>query len=356
LEKDYLIIGQGIAGSLLGFELTKLGATLDIVNKTDQSSSSHVAAGLYNPVTGRKMVKTWNADKVFHNLEHYYSELEGFLLKKFLYPTGIYRPFVSQEEQNDWQGRVADGNFHLFIEELKSSFSENLAVNDPHGGLLLKQAGYVDVPTLLEGFKTFFEGRDSYIEDVIDLTALDVGDGVVKWEKNSYKQVICCEGTGVRNNPYFNWLPLSPVKGEILDVTIEYTDQFVLNRGVFLLPKSQGGISRLGSTYDNHNLDYKPTNEAVNYLKDKLKQIYKSDFEIVNHKAGIRPATKDRKPFVGRHPAIKELSIFNGFGTKGVSLAVYYARQFADYLINHKSIDPEVNIDRYFSFYSNQNI
>ncbi|MEL7147583.1 MAG: FAD-dependent oxidoreductase, partial [Bacteroidota bacterium] len=120
MKKDYLIIGQGIAGSLLAIELLKRGATVDIINKTDRQSSSYVAAGLYNPITGRKMVKTWNADKVFPLLEPYYSELEQQMKARFLFPTKIYRPFLAMEEQNEWQGRIADGDYHTMIEELKT--------------------------------------------------------------------------------------------------------------------------------------------------------------------------------------------------------------------------------------------
>lgn len=353
MKKDYLIIGQGIAGSLIAFELYKKGANFDIINKTDYKASSHVAAGLYNPVTGRKMVKTWNADKVFADLEHYYTELERFLKAKFLYPTKIYRPFLSLEEQNDWQGRLADGNFEMFVGELKTKRDANESINDHYGGLLLKNAGYIAVSDMLESFRLFFIERESYIETVLNINKLVEADGRIKYGDKFYKEVIFCEGNSVRDNPFFSWLPLKPVKGEIIDINIAYDESFILNRGVFMLPKSKEGYCRVGSTYDNHHLNNELTEEAKTYLKDKLAMIYQKDFEIVNHKAGIRPATRDRKPFIGRHPSRKEMSIFNGFGTKGVSLAVYYAKQFADFLINDGLIDDDVNIVRYFSFYSN---
>lgn len=353
MEKEYLIIGQGIAGSMIAFELHQRSVSFDIINKTDYNSSSHVAAGLYNPITGRKMVKTWNADQIFSGLEHYYEELERFLRGKFLYSSKIYRPFLSLEEQNDWQGRLGDGGFNAFVEEVKSGKSANDSINDSFGGLYLKNAGYVDTTVMLESFKRFFLELGAYQEDSFDFSQLEEQTNAFLYRGITYKGVIFCEGNNVRNNPYFDWLPLKPVKGEILDINIDYDESFILNRGVFMLPKTAGGYSRVGSTYDNQMLNYEPTAVALEYLTEKLRAIYTRDFKLVRHRAGIRPATRDRKPFVGRHPDKKELTIFNGLGTKGVSLAVYYAKQFADYLTNEKPIDDEVNIERFFSFYSN---
>ena len=348
-----MIIGQGIAGSMIAFELYKRAVSFDIINKTDYNSSSHVAAGLYNPITGRKMVKTWNADKVFSGLEHYYEELERFLRIKFLNSSGIYRPFFSLEEQNDWQGRLGDGGFEAFVEEVKSGKSSNEQIKDRFGGLYLKNAGYVNTTKMLEAFKKFYIRLGAYQELDFDFGELLEKEDSFGYGGSSYKKVIFCEGNNVRNNPYFKWLPLRPVKGEILDVNIDYKESFILNRGVFMLPETTEGYSRVGSTYDNHRLDHEPTMEGLQYLTDKLGAIYTRRFDLVKHRAGIRPATLDRKPFMGRHPVKKELTIFNGLGTKGVSLAVYYAKQFAEYLMNEKPIDDEVNIERFLSFYSN---
>ena len=348
-----MIIGQGLAGSLLAYELLQRGGSVDVVNKTDRHCSSYVAAGLYNPITGRKMIKTWNADKVFPTLEHYYRDLELHLGAGFLYPSQIYRPFMAMEEQNEWQGRIADGNYNSMIEELTTGQGSNPDIHDQYGGLRLKNAGYVDVGALLDACRQYFVERDSYYEAVFQEEDMQIRNEAAIWKDRKYGHVVYCQGQAVRNNPHFNWLPLRPVKGEILDVDIAYNERFILNRGVFLLPSSAHRPSRLGSTYDNHRLDHQPTEKAIEYLREKLGMIFAHDFRIVKHIAGIRPATKDRKPLIGTHPAIKELSIFNGFGTKGVSLAVYYAKQFANHLQGNGLIDDEVNIQRFMSLYPN---
>ena len=80
MEKvDYLIVGQGIAGSLLAYELEQAGRRVLVLNEEKENTSSNKAAGIYNPITGRKLVKTWLADELFPGLEGYYLGLEQTL-------------------------------------------------------------------------------------------------------------------------------------------------------------------------------------------------------------------------------------------------------------------------------------
>ena len=104
-KRDILIVGQGLAGSLLALELEKRGKKVMILDNNPSLSASKVAAGLYNPITGRKMVKTWFADELFPNLSKFYQDLEKKIDAKFHFSKTIYRPFNNIEEQNDWSVR-----------------------------------------------------------------------------------------------------------------------------------------------------------------------------------------------------------------------------------------------------------
>ena len=72
--------------------------------------------------------------------------------------------------------------------------------------------------------------------------------------------------------------------------------------------------------------------------------------KIISHKTGIRPATRDRKPFLGKHPTEESVYIFNGFGAKGVSLIPYFSELMVEHLLNGNAIDSEVGIARYFNY------
>ena len=164
--------------------------------------------------------------------------------------------------------------------------------------------------------------------------------------------MIFCEGFNGKFNPYFNYLPFNPVKGEIMDVEIKYLDsQEIINQGVFVIPLGKDTF-RLGATYKWDILDFKPTDDGAAVLTEKYTKLMKPSMQILSQQAGVRPATKDRRPFIGMHPKLDNVGIFNGLGSKGVSLAPFFSNQFVDFLVNRKELHPEVNINRFASLYS----
>jgi glycine/D-amino acid oxidase-like deaminating enzyme len=89
-----------------------------------------------------------------------------------------------------------------------------------------------------------------------------------------------------------------------------------------------------------------PTQEKKAFLLDQVRAILQVSFEVLDHRAAIRPTVKDRRPLLGRHPQFPQLALFNGLGTKGASLAPYWANHFADVLLSSAPLDPEVALGR----------
>lgn len=56
------------------------------------------------------------------------------------------------------------------------------------------------------------------------------------------------------------------------------------------------------------------------------------NMEVVKQEAGVRPCTKNTRPYVGFHKKYPNLGILNGLGSKGVMMGPYYAIVMADYL------------------------
>jgi glycine/D-amino acid oxidase-like deaminating enzyme len=145
---------------------------------------------------------------------------------------------------------------------------------------------------------------------------------------------------------YFSYLPFAPVKGEILDLVQDFYPEEIINRGVFRISLPNGN-QRVGSTYTWHDLDQGPTENAKNELLEKLEKLVPAPVQsIQNHRYGIRPATKDRKPFLGEHPSLSGVYIFNGFGAKGVSLVPFYSKMMVEMLLSGHQPEKEVNIGR----------
>lgn len=353
---DYIVVGGGIAGITLAHHLVERNLRVDLyINSTPNFSSSRVAAGLFNPVTGRQMVKTWKADLLFPYLQQYYKNIGKKTEEDFFFEKTIYRPFFSVEEQNDWLGKSSDPGFEKYIKEvhIKARFPD--VIKDPYGGLALNYSGWVDTAKYIDASIRYFNTRTSLVNVFFknfNTAKVKVKKKVINYEGAEARNLIFSEGVDLQHNPFFNWLPLNPLKGEILDVKLPFMTNEIINRGVFVLPVG-GNIFRVGSTYRHNDLSWEPTAEGKEQLSEKLRGLVSTDFEVTGHSAGLRPATKDRRPFVGRHPEHENIIIFNGLGTKGVSLSPYFAGQLVSNLEDKEELEEQANIQRFFSLYCN---
>lgn len=314
------------------------------MNHSIKDTSSKKAAGLYSPITGRKMVKTWRADDFFQSLENEYQELELLLKERFLYPKPIYRPFKSVADQNDWQGRQTEKGYSRYIDDIISDSLEINNILDFYGGVIIKNTGYVNLPVLLSAYKKYLIDKEIYLEELFDISEMQQNGNEITYKQWKAKKVLFCEGPF----PTKLWekLPFRPVRGETIDISCELDTNYIINSGVFIVPKN--GFFTVGSTFDHQVLTFRPQHLGISNIKDRLSKIFAGDYCIVNEQAGVRPATHDRRPYIGFHENFQTIGIFNGFGSKGVSLSPYFARHFANVLENGDELEKEVNVERVY--------
>lgn len=352
MKVDFIIVGHGLASVAVVEHLKKHDASFVIFSDENPNSSSKVAAGLYNPITGRKMKQSWLAAELFPYLEEFYEGLEKSLKSDFLYKKSIYRPFLSLEDQNDWMAKQHSDS--PFINKTFTNAQYHEFINDEFGGLLLQHSGFLDVSNMLNQHKNALLEKKQFIKEKLEYKHLKISKDRINYKDIESKKIIFCDGP-LSENPFFDWLPTAPVKGEILHIKTEklLPEEVIFNRGVFLVNNPHHDYYRVGATYEWKDLNYQPTEKARKQLTDKLDDLLNIDYEILEQVAGIRPASKDRRPLIGNHPEKKNVFIFNGLGTKGVSLAPYFAHQFVNSIFNFEKLNDEVNINRYYPLYSN---
>ncbi len=339
---DYIIVGLGIAGIWLSHELIRRNKVVLVIDQGIDQTSSKKAAGLYNPITGRKMVKTWKADDLFKKLEETYRKLEVLTNQTFIHPKPIYRPFLTIEDQNDWQGRKGDPSLDDYVQSIEMHSQKIKNIHDPFGGIMIKRSGYVDLPGLIFAYKKYLTSKGIYQQELFDLSAMVNSEKAVTYKNWSAKKIIFCGG------PYISklWadLPFKPVRGDLIDIECDLSQEYVINQGVFIIPKK--GFFTVGSTYDHDNLSFNPLPSGIENIEKRLSKIFLGNYRMWDSRAGMRPSTHDRRPYIGFHKKIRTLGIFNGFGTKGVSLTPYFANHFADVLEEKDELQKEVNVER----------
>lgn len=345
---DYIIVGQGLAGSAMAIQLLKLGKRILVIDQPQHNTSSRIAAGLFNPITGRRVVKTWMADVLFPYLHDHYCHAESLTGERFFHPMRLYRPFGNVAEQNEWMGRSEDSEFGPYIEEIftRSAYPH---IADEFGGLRLKHCGYVNTLAYIGAVRRLVEENGIFLAEKVEQKALRIESDSVKYKNFEAHNIVIC--TGAQTFPWFDWVPIRALKGETLCVESSYNEELIINRGVYMVPGKREGEWRIGATYDLDRINPGITELARVELAEKMKELVTFPFNIVGQDWGIRPTTKDRRPILGRHPDLKCLYIFNGMGTKGVSLTPFLSEMLTRFIENGDPINKEVDIERYKLLY-----
>jgi glycine oxidase len=350
-QTDFIIVGQGLAGSVLALQLLQAGKHVTLI-ADDENYSSRVAAGLFNPVTGKNLSKTWMADAVFAQLFSFYQHAEIVTNSSFFHPQPIYRPFLSIEEQNEWMSKSAQPAWLPFIRKVVTQSMGFAGLNDSLGGLLLKQTGYVDTYSFLVAVKKFFTQRNQFITETFDYSRLHISESAIEYKNIVAEKLIFCEGVNIQSNPLFKWVPVRPLKGETLTVEAALPAHVLVNRGVYAVPVEKN-VFKIGATYETQNLSHSITEKAKAELEEKFAALFSASYSILKQEWGLRPTSPDRRPIVGEHPEHKRVLICNGLGTKGVSLAPFTGALLTEFLLSgiKPPVYTSVDVNRYYSLY-----
>lgn len=343
---DFLVVGQGIAGSLLAWELDQRGHRVAIIDQYRPGVASRVASGMWNPITFRLLLKSWRTDALLPVAMAYYKQLCQHFQGDWLHNMPIHRVFPNAAAREMWQKKQQEADYGHLLGKIGDSEPSNI-LPYPHGYGEVLQSGWLEINPLLDALRSHFEAKNAFYAVDFQADQLQFRNGTVGWEGLTAKKIIFAEGSSLAQNPWFQWLPLKPAQGDVLTLHIPgLALDTVYNAGFFLLPLGNDHY-RLGATYEWEVLDPHPTATGKKELLNKLASIYTGPYTIVDHQAGIRPAVADRRPLLGAHPEQPEICIFNGLGTKGVLIAPYFAQQMADFLEEKGEIDAEVNINRF---------
>ncbi len=347
MKYDVILAGQGLAGSVLALTLIRSGYHVLVIDDPSLSSCSRVAAGIWNPVVFKRLTRSWLADEVVPELVDFYEQASKQLDVPLIHARNILKPFTELQEQQLWIKKAESGNAFLHPEVFDNLALKALKVTGPYS--YVKQAGNLDVAAFLEHTRSYLKQRNAWLGERFDHQKVLFEENRVIYKDLEASGLVFCEGHLLNNNPFFNFIPLKPAKGEVLTIRCEDLElkNDILNKGIFVMPLGNN-YYKVGATYDWTDRSDLPTETARQWLSDKLSNILRVPFEITAHEAGVRPSVIDRRPVVGKHPTLPGCFIFNGFGTKAVMLAPFFARQFTDFLRLQTPLHPEVDPARFY--------
>lgn len=347
-----LIVGQGLAGTALSWALRARGVSVYVTDdfnteawhrsapQTGPVPSSNIAAGIVNPITGKRYAQSWRFDDFFPIARQFYAEAESFFNIKIWYDLPILRLLPDTEAENDWAMRCAKPGFSSYMEggAGAGTWSDLLLPGFRFGQI--KQAARVDFLPFLQAYRRHAREAGFFLPEA--------GRRSPEWLLQDHDYVIYCEGAGGASNPLFADLNWQVSKGEALLIRLATTlaaPLSMLKQKIMAVPLSES-LLWCGATSEWHFDHALPSEQGRQFIEEGLDEMLSVPYEVVGHYAAVRPTVKDRRPLLGCLPSQPRIGIFNGLGTKGGLLAPYWALQMVDYLLDGKAMDPEVDIQR----------
>ncbi|WP_343701012.1 FAD-dependent oxidoreductase [Chitinophaga sp.] len=343
---DYIIIGQGISGTVLSWQLVQAGQRVLVYDDGRPGTASRTAAGIINPVSGRRFELAWLYDIIYPEAERCYRAMEKELGITCFHERDIWSVWPSAQMQEAFEREVSAQPAGYMFRPAAPRYEGLL--HQPHGAGIIKGAN-VQLNHLLPAWRAWLQHRGLLREERFDISVLEMKEGSVQYKDASARAVIFCEGVESPANPYFTGLRFLPNKGEVLLVEIpglNATD--IIKKSITLVPQN-GHTWWAGATFSWDYADALPGAAARASLENSLQQLLRIPYTVKDHIAAVRPSGMDRRPFVGMHPRFPQLGIFNGMGSKGCSLAPWAAGQFCRYLLQGEPLRPEIDIKRYFN-------
>ncbi|HLP27030.1 MAG TPA: FAD-binding oxidoreductase [Candidatus Didemnitutus sp.] len=324
------IVGCGLAGTLLAWELKKLGVEVTVVDTMNPESSSRVAAGMITPITGRRLKPTWRGHELTQIARTTYAGIE----QEFgisLWSDWTLKRVFREEIMREWFHDRRDKHEYdpIIVTDIEPGVRDGVAY--PFGGFEHGSVATVDIPTLLSTVGQSLAQQN------------DVGGTV-----HVPDVTITCTGYQTLQDPLWSWLPIEPSKGEILDVRIPglHLDH-ILTNGTWILPVG-GDHYRIGATHDWDDHEPSPTEAGRIKLLADAQQLVGREIVVLGQRAAIRPSTKFKRPFVGRHPTNPTQAVFTGLGTKGALQGPWAAQQLARHLVYEEPLDQDIDIIKWW--------
>ncbi|RAP32365.1 hypothetical protein DID75_05005 [Candidatus Marinamargulisbacteria bacterium SCGC AG-410-N11] len=343
---DYLIIGQGLAGSILSYFLKKLNQKIIIIDNKHSLSASMLSAGTMNYVLGQRLAMPADAITIIPYALNFYKEIEKHSKKIMITNKPFIKIFNNIHEKEWYKKRILQDQYQPFIGKTIQP-NEIKNIKNPNGGCYINKTYQLDTPSFLNWFQQQLLKNNELIFDKLNIKDLNITPQWIKWKTIKTKHIIFCDGQNIRFNPMFKNIPFYPSQGDVLTINSTQLDpNKIINHGKWLTPIAKN-YYRYGATYLWQNINCMPSQIGYNELIQSLKKLTSANFNILNHSSGIRMIPSDKMPILGTHPLNQNIHIFNGFGSRGTISIPYFANFLANHLVKKIPLSKTINFKRF---------
>jgi len=359
IEYDFVIIGAGIVGCSISYELSKQSDSILIIDKnSDVAKGASGAAGAFlSPLLGKP------------------NEFKDLVNRSLIYSTTFYKENFSPYFNNCGttripQNREDESKFQSYIPFMDFPYTKD------EKGYFFKIGSVVDSYNIC---KSMVENSEQSPSKKFNYEVKKVVFEDEKWIINDEikaKNIIFATGSDSTLFDQF-YLKLRAVWGRRIDITTSTKITHNFHKACSVSQsknnKNNKNLVSIGATHHRSIEGVEDIDANKDELLKKANDIVSlKDVEIVDHHVGARACSVDYFPIVGeiidanktiaefpymvngtnvdskRFTRFKNLYMLNGVGGRGFVMAPYLAKQLVASIMDKKELDKAITTDRLF--------
>ena len=350
-----IIIGAGVAGLSIGWRLLQAGCAVTILDRGQPGHGATWAAAGMLAVTAEME----DAAEAERNLAMQSNGLWPDFAVELEAASGLFIGYrrsgalmlaADAAELEAMRPRADDGR-RIVDPEVARTLAPMLA--SPMGGLWAADEAHVDSRTLAEALTVAVLKAGGAILPNEAVVRIEGGTVLTPYGRHGGDAVLVAAGAW---SGLLDEVPVTPVKGEIIALApppggrppagAALPGPVIWGNGIYLVPR--GGQLLVGATVQQTGFDTATTDAARSHLRSRAEALMPAlrDWTLVEHWAGLRPASPDGLPLLG--PSHKPgLFVASGQYRNGILFAPAIARMMADIIMGQGAITPEFDPRRF---------
>lgn len=319
MNSDTLIIGAGVIGLGVALELLQRGAKVTVLERgTTGNESSWAGGGILSPLC------PWDYPEEVTRLTSRGAALFPAWAQALHEATGI-------DPEYEANGMLVLPPFDMqAAQQWCAAHSVHMQVMD-NGALLLPDVAQVRNPRLMQALRKRVEMLGGHIIEQCEVRNIVVEEGRVRAlvtgsGEFSAENFVVTAGAWSKQvlGQFALQIDIKPMRGQMLLFKFDQPPlrHIVLQGDLYLIPRRDGHLL-VGSTLEDVGFDKSITQTAHDSLRQRAVNILPQlrDMSLVQHWAGLRPASPHNIPTISRHPQLKNLYLNSGHFRYGVTMA-----------------------------------
>lgn len=322
-----LIIGSGLVGLTTAYELIKQGHNVTIIDNSQKGQASKSAAGLLYPLSpwsnSRYMQEICISghqeyNNFFKNLS--INEQKEISIEKkniIIFGKNLNNAKEWYKKKNFIESEYYEKKIKTIEDNIKEKFQNYL---------LIKNINIINPNELI---KFYIKKLKNYGVIFKNENIINIYDYIDNNKNNNYDFIVIAAGSWSNQILKDSAIDLKPIKGQLLEfkTSKKLIENVILFDDYYIIPKKNNTIL-IGATLEDVGFKNGITEEAKEYLRKPISQIFSFNIDILDEKYtyGFRPYAGIQDPYIKKDNKNNRIIYNFGHYRYGVLTAITSAK------------------------------